>query len=388
MEKFYIGLKNIFLHSNKAVWIVLMILGIIAKLIFFPHENSDYLNYILPWTNFIKENGYFSALQHNFYDYTPSYIYILAILSKTGLNTLYSVKIVSILFEYLLAYFIGRIVYLKYNNKMVILASLAIIPLIPSVILNSAYWSQCDSIYAAFAVGSIYFLLKNKSWYAVLFLGIAFSFKLQTVMILPFFFVMMLRGNIKWYSFFVIPIVYFVSVIPTWILGRPLSELLTIYFSQANFFRLLTMNFPNLYIWVNNNYYDIASSIGIVFTFLFTLISGIILSQKKYNFSFENWIRLAFLSAIIIPFFLPGMHERYMYLGDVLGVLYFLVIRKNIHFPIGIISVSTYSYIRCSRFNEILPMEPAFFVYLLIIVLVIIDFVKSIKKEEIQCCRS
>jgi len=88
------------------------------------------------------------------------------------------------------------------------------------------------------------------------------------------------------------------------------------------------------------------------------------------------------LSAIFIPFVLPGMHERYMYLGDVLGVLYFLVIRKNIHLPLGILIVSFYSYIRCSRFNDILPMEPAFFLYLAVIILTAYDYVKNLKNES------
>ncbi|HLP06133.1 MAG TPA: hypothetical protein VK152_11960 [Paludibacter sp.] len=113
-----------------------------------------------------------------------------------------------------------------------------------------------------------------------------------------------------------------------------------------------------------------------------TLIAGFWLRQKKYVFSMENWIRLAFLSAILIPFILPGMHERYMYMGDVLGVLYFLVVRKNIHLPIGIILVSFYSYIRCSRYNDILPMEPALAILLAVIIMLSIDFVSSIKEQK------
>ena len=100
-------------------------------------------------------------------------------------------------------------------------------------------------------------------------------------------------------------------------------------------------------------------------------------------------MRLAFVGAIIVPFLLPGMHERYMYVGDVLGVLYFLVIRKNVLLSLGIAAISAYSYIRCSRFNEMLPQEPAFFLYLLIIALVVADFVQSLKtdKRDVTCDR-
>ncbi|HRZ98417.1 MAG TPA: hypothetical protein P5084_12745, partial [Paludibacter sp.] len=65
----------------------------------------------------------------------------------------------------------------------------------------------------------------------------------------------------------------------------------------------------------------------------------------------------------------------------ILSVLYFIVFRKNIFVPFGIVSVSLYSYIRCSRFNDILPMEPAFFVYLSVIIFLIVNFIQVLKKS-------
>lgn len=345
-------------------------------------KTGDYIVFLDPWIQFIKFHGYFSSLKYGFYDYAPSYIYILVVITKIGLNPLFSVKIVSILFEYLAAYFIGKIIFQKYKNKLVICISLAVIPLIPSVILNSSYLSQCDSIYAAFVMGSIYFILKEKQFLSVLLLAIAFAFKMQTAFILPFFFVLMLRGNIRWYYFLLIPCVFILSITPAWLIGRPFEELLKVYLAQTERFKFLTQNFPNIYIWIPNYFYEPARLSGMILTFFITLFSGIWLSRKKITFSFESWITLALLSSIIIPYFLPGMHERYMYLGDLLGVLYFLVLRKNIHIPIGILLVSCYSYIRCSRFNDILPMSPAFFVYTIIIIFTTIDFIKTIKVES------
>jgi len=158
--------------------------------------------------------------------------------------------------------------------------------------------------------------------------------------------------------------------------------LLNVYISQTDRYRFLTLNFPNLYIWINNDYYESVKIIGIIVTALITLLSGYFLGRIKKEFTFEIWVKLAFLSAIVVTFILPGMHERYMYLGDVLGVLYFLVVRKNIHLPVGILLVSFYSYIRCSRYNGVIPMEPAFVVYLSVIVLTIFDFIKSLKNDS------
>jgi len=368
--------------SNRIIWIGLIIIGLIIKIILLPIKTGDFNVFLEPWLEFIKAHGYFDSLKYGFYNYTPSYIYILVLIAKIGLNPLYLVKFVSIIFEYLAAYTIGKIAFQKYKNNLVIWISLAVIPLLPSVILNSSYLSQCDSIYAAFGLLSIYFIIKEKQVVSLIFLGIAFAFKMQTAIFLPLFYILMLKGKINWYNFLFIPLVFVISLIPAWAYGRSFSDLINVYVSQANHYQFLTMNFPNLYIWISNDFYEPVKIAGMIITVLVTLISGYLLSNKKYIFTFEIWVKLAFLSAIAIPFILPGMHERYMYLGDVLGVLYYLVVRKNIHLPVSILMISFYSYIRCSRFNDILPMEPAFVLYLTVIILTTFDFIKSLKNES------
>lgn len=368
--------------SSKKVLISLIFIGLITKLFLLPVKTGDYIVFLEPWIKFIKTHGYFSSLKFNFYDYTPTYIYVLIFIAKTGLNPLISIKIISILFEYAAAFFIGKIAVLKTRNKTILLSSLAIVPLLPSVILNSSYLSQCDSIYATFVVASLYFILKDRQFLSALLLGIAFAFKMQTAIILPVFFVLMLRKKINWYYFLLIPAIFIISILPTWLYGRNFADLLEVYMLQTNRYPFLTLNFPNIYIWINNAFYDPVKLIGIVFTTILTIVGGLVLSNKKYNFSFEQWIRFAFLSSIVVPFILPGMHERYMYLGDILGILYFLVLKRNIHLPLAIASVSFYSYIRCSRFNETLPMYPVFAVYFLVVILVASEFIITLKHDS------
>jgi len=367
--------------KKKSIWIILIITGIICKLILLPVKTGDSV-YFLSWIDFIKSHDYFSSLKYGFYDYSPPYIYILIIVSKLGLNSLFSIKIASIVFEYLAAFYIGKIAFLKYKSAITIWIAIAVIPILPTVLLNSSYLSQCDSIYSAFTIGSIYFILTKKQFLSVLFLGVSIAFKLQAVMVLPLFYVLFLRKEINWYYFLVLPVVFILSLLPAWMYGRTFNELLNIYVSQADHFHFLTLNFPNLYIWINNDYYQSVKISGMLFTFIFTLITGYLISRKKIIFSLEIWVKLAFLSSILIPFILPGMHERYMYLGDILGVLYYLIVRKNIHLPLGILLISLYSYIRCSRYNDILPMWPAFVVYSTIIILTAFDFIKSLNHES------
>ena len=57
--------------------------------------------------------------------------------------------------------------------------------LLPTVVMNSSIWGQCDAIYVTFCVGSVYFLIKKRPWLAAAFFGVAFTFKLQAIFFLP-----------------------------------------------------------------------------------------------------------------------------------------------------------------------------------------------------------
>lgn len=384
----------------KYYLLTIILLGMVVKLFLFDYQYIDYGFYLSSWIENIKANGYLSALKDPFYNYTPAYMYILVLIAKLDVNSLYAIKIVSIAFEFLLAYFIGRLAYLQVKKRNIIWLALAIIPLVPTVLLNSSFMSQCDALYASFTVGSIYFALTNRQWNAMLFLGIAFSLKIQTAIILPFYFVYMLRGNIKWYMFLLIPAVYFLSVLPVWMVGRPLTDLLTIYIGQASYNTELVKNFPNFYIWVTE-WGNLAKMIGMAVVLSLTLAGGWILSKKKYHFTFENWYQLLLFSAVVCPFFLPGMLERYMYLGDVFIILLVLISPKikTILLAVGIIFISFYSYIRTiytfsfsqealypsTPFSvfESLPWGLVSVLYMVMIGWLFYDFQKSLTKTKL-----
>lgn len=392
------------LKSNKTKYycIALIVLALGVKLILFRYLYVDYLIFLSKWVQYIKDNGYIYSLKDAFHNYTITYIYVLIGIAKLNIYDLYAIKTISVLFEFITAFFVGKIAYMVTKQKNVMWLSMAIILLLPTVLLNSSLQSQCDSIYAAFTLGSMYFLLRQKFIPSMIFLGIAISFKAQTSMILPFYFVYMMRGNIRWYYFAIIPVVYLITILPAWIVGRPLLDLLTIYQSQSKYNNALVLNFPNIYQWVghfvNSDLYDIIYKIGMGFVATLTIVAGFVLKNKRYHFSIESWIKLAFLSAITCPFFLPGMLERYMYLGDILGVLYILTIRRKIYLPIAIFCISYYSYIRCiylfgpfgkytgmffSSF-EWLPWEVVTLIYAIVITLVALDFVKTLKANKLE----
>lgn len=334
----------------------LIIVGLVLKLALFPFQYVDYGFYLSSWIREIQELGLKDALKEGSYNYTPLYIYILGLIAKLGVNSLYAIKIVSLLFEYLLAFFIGKLLFLYTKQRYSVLLALCIVPLIPTVVLNSSFMSQCDALYSCFVVGSLYFLFSGRKLTAMLFLGIAFSFKLQSVMILPFYFLYMLRGNIKWYYFLIVPVVYCVSVLPAWISGRPFLELLAVYVNQSSYNTELVKNFPNIYQWFSSSS-DILKYTMLLLICILTLGVCFWLKQKKYNFSLKTWYQFIFLTFVAYPLFLPGMLERYLYLGDVWALIAVCISLRNLIPSLGVILISFYSYIRTAYIFSFSPQS-------------------------------
>lgn len=69
--------------------------------------------------------------------------------------------------------------------------------ILPGVIINSAVLGQCDSIYTAFVLMFIYYILKNKNKLALFLLGLALSFKLQSIFVAPVLLYLIITKKIR-----------------------------------------------------------------------------------------------------------------------------------------------------------------------------------------------
>lgn len=116
--------------------------------------------------------------------HTPSCLYLLAIASYLfpEVSKIHVIKGISVVFDFVLAFFVFRCVRLKYStprmNLMPALAACAVL-LAPTVILNSAMWGQSDAIYTSFLIACLYFLLAGRQVAAFIAFGMGFSVKLQ-----------------------------------------------------------------------------------------------------------------------------------------------------------------------------------------------------------------
>lgn len=386
-------------HSLDILIIIAVILSCIIRSKFLYFESDDYRDFLSRWMTFFKENGGFLALKDTIGNYNAPYLTIMAMLSYFQISDLVGIKIVSIIFDYIMSIAVMLIIYELFKNdrRKHIYASIGFIAtlLLPTVVLNSSAWAQCDSIYTAFALFAILFLLKEKNIKSFICLGIAFSFKLQAIFLLPIFiFVYLSKRNFSFLHFFIIPITNIVMCLPAIIVGKPISDCFLVYINQTKeYSQFIAMNFPSVYsifMQVGSEPNLIINSItnldtfGTYITLFCYIIIAFVFINKKIKLNNKLIVKITVLSIMFTTFMLPHMHDRYLYMADVIGIIYLLIEPKKFYIPLGINFVSLYTYMVYLGGLRAIPMCVVAVFYMIIIFLMAKDTINDIKKERIN----
>ncbi len=345
--------KNILDHLFKWRYYIFLIiittLAIIIRALFFSVESGDYVCFLSVWFDTLKQNGGLAGIKTPIGDYNVPYLTILACLTYLPISSLVSIKLVSIIFDFFGAITAALIVKKltstsNYSNLLAVI-TYSIIIFLPTVILNGAAWGQCDFIYTSFILLSLYLLLNKKHFWSLFVYGIAFSFKLQAIFILPLFIIIYLvNKDFSILNFLLIPVANLILSLPALLLGYPLKNLLLVYINQTDTYHNLTMNFPNIYNLMHN-YYDLLKLPGIIFTLTVVGTFTMIVWSTKKRISNKDLITYSLWLVLTITFFLPGMHDRYLFVADILSVIYVIINRKNFYLPIFINFTSFSTYI-------------------------------------------
>jgi Gpi18-like mannosyltransferase len=310
-------------NTLKITALLLIFLSVVLRVISIPHSNHDMVVYNLLWHQTLYQKGIGETLATNFSNYTPPYTYFLALATLTHglIPPLTAIKLIPICFDILGAFYIYKIVKLKYQDGDIPYLAAAIYFTAPTVILNSAYWGQADSLYTSLLLACIYFLLAEKPFASMLAFGLAVSIKAQAVFLLPFLVIMAFRKRIPWLYFGLIPIVYLATILPVVFLGRPFFDALLIYAKQSDTFAVLSMSAPNLYSLFSREWYSPILSIGIIAAII--LLGYWVYTTSKIKIDLDNKyiILVAVISTALVPFVLPKMHDRYFYPTDVLSIV-------------------------------------------------------------------
>ena len=328
-----------------------LVLTLVARYAMLPFESDDYRSAFSAWYEFIYRNGAFLALKHEIYTYPVAYFYLLAIFSLFEVPALAAIKTVSIIFDYVMAFFVYRCVRLKYRGGekeiVPILAGLATL-FAPTVFLNSSTWGQCDAIYTSFLVMSLYYLLLRREKTACAALGLAFCFKPQAIFLAPLFLWLLARKEIRLHSLFLVPTVWLGSLLPAWFVGRPLGELLLSYIwpDQWKLIQRLSHKAPNLYAWIPNDLYSFFVPAGIIATMIFVAVAAALLYMSRARLTKDVIVLLATFSVLVVPYILPKMQDRYWFPADVISIILAFYFPRFWYVPvvIGLCSLLNYIY--------------------------------------------
>lgn len=301
---------------------LLFSLGILFRFWGLGAISGDMKYYLIPWYNEIAIHG-FKSLSGNFSNYTPPYLYLLtlATLTKSFIPKVVAIKLISIIFDVINVFLINKIVRVKFPVGLAPVFAATIFWVMPTIFLNSAFWGQADAVYTCFLLLSFYFYIKDRTLATMIVYGISVSIKAQAVFLAPFLFLFVLKKRIPWYYFGVIPIIYILLMIPALLAGRPIMELLTIYFSQAADYQSLAMRSPNPYIFFPNALYSKVVIPGFILAIILTSLWVYYYAYRKIKYEPGNLAFFALISVILIPFFMPKMHDRYFYPADVLSLV-------------------------------------------------------------------
>ncbi|MER6260930.1 glycosyltransferase 87 family protein [Streptomyces sp900105245] len=348
--------------------------ALFVRILLLSGESGDYHYFLAPWYQHIASHGGFLALADpGFSDYNVPYLYLMAALTYLPLSALAGIKWISILSDLALAYYTFRIVsLLRPHRSWTPLCAAAVVLFLPTVVTNSAWWGQCDGIYTAFLVGGIHHVLRRRPWWACTFFGIALAFKFQAVFLFPFLLVLVLVRRVPRRCLLAVPAAYLVLDVPAVLLGADPVRLLTVYARQTGTYRFLTVNAPSVYQFVSvpGDTEGVRSAGVLVAGALVALLVGLAMWALRGRRRFGEpgcgagvqeltdirVVLLAACSAVVVPFLLPSMHERYFFAADVLTVLVAFGMPRQLWYVPVLVQISSFgSYVRCCVVPTVAP---------------------------------
>lgn len=345
-------------HYLWLVFIVILVASLIVRIAFFPFLSGDMYHFLLSWFNHLRNGGGLKAMGTYPWtgndlvragDYPVSYINILALLSYLPGKPMNIIKALSVFFDYVLAFGALLIVREFNKNKFFSLMAFSVFVFFPTSILNSAIWGQADQIYVAFIVWTLWLLIRKRPMLAMIPLGLALSIKPQAIFFVPVVIFMWLAKSIKLRHLLLIPLTIFATFLPSYFVGAPFKMPFEMYANQiTNLYPNANYGAGSLYAFFEMSHFrdGINNYAGVTFAFIAVGIALLYLYHYEVAATPKNLVYVATLFALVVPFVLPHMHERYFYMADALVLVYVLVYRRK--YFLGLLmsfsSVLTYTH--------------------------------------------
>jgi len=330
-------------HGLAFLWVVVGVaVTIVIRVQLLDYRGGD-VNAFVNWCDDIEKKGFAKALIGGDCNYNPAYIYVLWLATKLPFDRALVIKAFSILCDYVCAAALALVVFRARRSKL--RASLAAFALLiaPTVVFNGALWGQCDMVYAAPLAVALAAVLGRRYYLAAALFGLAISVKLQAVFLFPLLGIWVIRREIPVRSLLLIPATYLATLVPAWLAGCSWADLLMIYVKQAQQYSGLTLNAPTVFVLLA----DEEKWIGpLGFWFAIAAIFMVFLAcvYARVRTTATVLVRETIVFVSLAPFLLPHMHERYLFLADVMSVVYAFVFPARFWIAICVVGASLAGY--------------------------------------------
>ena len=317
-----------------------ILVAILLRLALLPLWTVDQRDFLIPWLQYARANGV-DYLDRPFTNYAPFYEHVLALLAQLPGPEMVRIKLTSILFDVVLA---GLIAALAPPGQKRL--GFALFLLMPTAILNSSAWGQCDAIYASFTMLALLFAMRGRPVATSMAFGVAIAVKLQAAIFAPVLLLLTLERRQPLWTYLLVPLPYLAIALPMLAAGRPLHDTLFVYGNQFSTFDKLAQVSPNPWI-VLNKLVDYQTGMLIGVPVAAAIVGGAVwwLHRHRVARTGEGLLVAAALFAVLVPFVTPKMHERFFYLVDPMVIL--LVCRDWRYFRVLLLAegASLISYI-------------------------------------------
>ena len=140
-------------------------------------------------------------------------------------------------------------------------------------------------------------------------------------------------GRVRFRDLLLFPATYVLTIVPALFLGKPLGDILGVYFGQAaEYSDYLTLNAPSLYALIPYGAEvdtTLAARLGILAAFLFTVSILLWLLLRRGRLTDRALFTAGAAFAVGIPLLLPHMHDRYFFLADTITLCWACLDRRR-----------------------------------------------------------
>ena len=302
-----------------------------------PWHSLDADHWFVPWLDQMVRRGPWQALGQpmqvetdgaaGFANYNPPYLYLLALASllSPALGSLFIVKLVAAAGGFLCAASVLTLTRQFVPVRQAAVAAAGLL-LLPTVALNGAGWGQTDAIYTGLLVLAVAGATAGNWVLLMLAFGSALAFKLPAIFLGPFVLYIVISRRVPLWTLLLAPLAYLAALLPALLAGQSLQTLVQVYLDQAETYHWLSMKAPNPWSIIQHlglvDYGD-----GVVVGTACAAASGLGLAllALRWRLAGPDLLLLATACAVLMPFLLPKMHDRYFFPADVLSFAYAVV---------------------------------------------------------------